>query len=189
MSYLAAAVGLLTLLTLFNLILMLGVIRRLREHSERLGSLSGAGVPVPAGPMMPVGETVGAFTTATTDGETVSSELFDGETLVGFFSPGCQPCKVQLPRFAAHARSFPGGRDRVLAVVVVGGPDEDPEPYVKALAGVARVVVEPHGGPLYDAFEVTGFPSVALVDSSGTVQATSARVGDLSAARPQAVGG
>lgn len=186
MSYLAAGLGLLALLTLFNLILLLGVVRRLREHSERLAG--GAAVPVPEGPMMPAGETVGAFATAATDGAPVSSELFDGETLVGFFSPSCQPCKVQLPRFVAYAKSVPGGRERVLATVVIGGPDEDPEPYVNALKDVARVVVEPHGGTLYEAFDVTGFPAVGLVDASGTVQATATRAGDLAARRPQAAG-
>lgn len=188
MSYLAAGLGLLALLTLFNLVLLLGVVRRLREHSERLDG-TGAGLPVPEGPMMPAGETVGAFTTTTTDGDTVARELLDGETLVGFFSPSCQPCKTQLPRFVAHAKSFAGGRDQVLAVVVIGDADEDPEPYVTALAGVARVVVEPHGGPLYDAFDVNGFPSVALVDAAGTIQATAARVGHLSTARVQAARG
>jgi thiol-disulfide isomerase/thioredoxin len=188
MPYLAAAVGLLTLLTLFNLVLMLGVIRRLRDHSERLGSLGTGGIPVPPAPIIPAGETVGAFATVTTDGDAVSSELFDGETLVGFFSPSCQPCKAQLPKFVAYAESFHGGRDKVLAVVITGAPDEDADPYVTALSGAARVVVESHGGPLSEAFDITGFPSVALVDSAGTVRATAARVGDLDASLLQAIG-
>lgn len=170
MGYLTAAVVVVGLLCLLDLVLTLGVIRRLREHTDLLDR-SMAGMSPPVG--VPVGETVAEFAATTIEGEPVSRELLAGRTLVGFFSPGCQPCEEQMPGFIEYARSNPGGTPHVLAVVAAVATDDvatDKE-YVQRLAPVARVVVEEPAGPVQAAFQVTGYPAIYLVDDGGVVAA------------------
>lgn len=162
MPYLVAAVVLVGVLCLLDLVLTVGVIQRLRQHTELLNNLqAGAAVGMPD-VMLPAGAEVGEFATTTTDGDPVSRELLSGQTLVGFFSPDCQPCKEKLPRFIEAAPGVPGGRQQVLAVVVAS-PEEAAETTAR-LSPVARVVVEPHDGPVTSAFGATGFPAFGLLN-------------------------
>ncbi len=94
MKALAIAVVLFGALSVLNLLLLFGVLRRLREG---VGSRPQPGGAVPGPPMAPVGTIV--------QGTTAS---WDGETLVGFFTPGCGPCEQQLPAFIEYARSANG---------------------------------------------------------------------------------
>ena len=105
-----------------NLLLTVGVIRRLRQHTERLSHLSApGGAPEPV--MLEAGAQVGEFAATTTDGEPVSRDLLSGQTLVGVFAPSCSACREQLPNFISKAETFPGGRAQVLAVVS-GEPEQ-----------------------------------------------------------------
>jgi thiol-disulfide isomerase/thioredoxin len=162
--YLVASVLVLAVLVLLDLVLTLGVVRRLREHTELLADRS-AGPPPAA--MPPVGTTVGDFAATTTDGEPVSRDLLAGETVVCFFAPGCGPCREQAPAFVEYAGAVTGGRRQVLAVVL--GEGEEVLEMAGQLDAVARVVVEPPGGPLSNAFHITSFPAMGLVDDTGTV--------------------
>ncbi len=170
MPFLIAAVVLVGLLCVLDLILSLGVVKRLREHTEMLNNLNGRA-------SIGAGEEVGAFTAVTVDGLPVSRDLLTDETLVGFFSPGCPACKEQLPKFVEFARSMPGGRDRVLAAVV--GDVRRTTDMVAMLNPVAHVVAEPaQGGAVGGAFQVAAFPSVLKVaaNDSGRPVVTAARV-------------
>src|SRR4051794_39387044 len=104
MLYLTAAVVVLTGLTLLNLLLLLGIIRRLRDHTERFTQMTKSVMPEVA--VVAAGRPVPEFTATTRDGDTVSAGTLEGETLVGFFSPSCKPCKALLPKFAERARAF-----------------------------------------------------------------------------------
>ncbi|MEU4572835.1 TlpA disulfide reductase family protein [Nonomuraea sp. ATR24] len=159
MQYLVAAVVLLGVLSLLNLALTAGLIRRLRQFDA-----PARGVPV--------GHPVGGFTAQDTEGRPVARELLTGPTLVGFFTPGCEPCEDLLPRFVARAGALP--HDCLAVVHAVRA--EDAEGYAARLAGAARVVVEGPGGPVQRAFQVAAFPAVFLVGGDGTVLA-----GDLDA--------
>lgn len=172
MTYLEAAVLTVGLLCLLNLLLTFGVIRRLRQHTEHLNRLA----PTELAPGIGVGEAVGDFQTTTTTGETLSRTGLTGETLVGFFSPGCQPCATQLPHFIELARELPGGRAQALAVVVAG--TEAGQDYVDRLAPVARVVTEGPDGVLQAAFQVTGFPMLLRLDDA-VVRAAGVTVADV----------
>ncbi|WP_175411071.1 hypothetical protein [Streptomyces sp. TRM64462] len=168
MPVLTAVVVLIGLIGALNLVLMLGVIKRLREHAELIGRGAGRG----AAPTLDVGEPVGAFTVTTVDGDTVDTDHLAVGALIGFFSPRCRPCREKLPDFVRHAGTVPGGRRRVLAVVV--GDEEEAAADVAALEGVARVVREPEDGPLGTAFRTRAYPTVLRVaaGSDGRVRVT-----------------
>jgi hypothetical protein len=154
------------LFSLVNLLFTAGVVRRLREHTTILDALAGE----PPVVTRPVGTAVDAFTTTAVDGTAVARDRLAGLTLVGFLSPRCGPCHERLPEFLDRAGEMPGGRDRVLAVVV--GERDDASEMVATLAAVAVVAVERPGGGLARAFGVTGFPAFALVDADGVVKAS-----------------
>ena len=66
MAILVAAIGLVGLLCLADLLLTFGVIRRLREHTEQLAGLRGQDAPVTG---LPYGATPEPFTALTVSGE------------------------------------------------------------------------------------------------------------------------
>jgi thiol-disulfide isomerase/thioredoxin len=154
---LIAAVVLVGMVGLLDLILTVGVIRRLREHTALLSDPRGRGGPA----LVEVGQEIGEFRTDTVNGQPIDRNRLSGETLVGFFTPECKPCKERLPSFVELARAMPGGPDRVLAAVV-GGGDQAAE-LVAALRPVAQVVAERHDGPLGTAFQVRAYPTIIKI--------------------------
>lgn len=171
MPYLAAAVALVGLLCTLNLLLTVGVIRRLRavaanQPAERPGFLDG----------LAIGKAVPDFTATTIDGEPISRDLLGAPALIGFFSPGCPPCEQVLPRFVERARERP---DEVTLAVIVASTAEQAAEDIGSLAGAARVVVEEPDGALQRAFEARGFPTVYVVGADGTVAANNPATASL----------
>jgi hypothetical protein len=159
-GFLIAAVIIVGVVAGLDLLLTFGVIRRLREHTELIGSGGGRSS---APTMLEPGRSIAPFDATTVDGEAISRDELSGTTLIGVFQVGCQPCTEQLPKFVESAATFPGGRAQVLAVVAA--PDSTAAaPYVDELTGVATVVQETPGGPLLTALGVTGFPAFAIAD-------------------------
>lgn len=169
MPYLAAALVLVTALCLLNLVLTMGVIRRLRADA---GHRSLA----PSAAERAVGNSVGEFLATSVTGVAVDHGRLDGRAVVGFFTPGCRPCAEQLPEFERLARRL--GADRVLGVVVGDGAACDAD--AARLSAVAPVVVERPGGPVSTAFSVDAFPSLFEV-RNGTVVAAGHAVSALGA--------
>ncbi|MEU4231457.1 hypothetical protein AB0F17_44790 [Nonomuraea sp. NPDC026600] len=88
---------------MLNLVLMLGVIRRLRDHTQRLDGLyERTGSPATG---LEAGEVVGEFETTTNEGETLSAASLGERTLIGFFSPSCavQGSRAQVRRAGRRA--------------------------------------------------------------------------------------
>ncbi|MFI6485653.1 TlpA family protein disulfide reductase [Nonomuraea sp. NPDC050663] len=139
----------LTVLCLVNLLLTVGVVRRLREHTELLAEQAAAPPP----PLRP-GTRVPGYAELTGATE---------ESVIGFLSPGCEPCRTLLPGFLERA----GAAGSSLAVVV-GGAERAKE-YTDRITGHVEVAVEEMGGPLTSAFQVTVFPTFFVVAPDGTV--------------------
>lgn len=175
MPFLIAAVVIVGLLVLLDLVLTFGVIRRLREHTALLAERPSSMPELLIG----AGETVGSFTATTVAGVDLSKTDLANGTLVGFFSPGCSACEAQLPRFVEMAGAHPGGAERVLAAVIGEG---DGEKYVDALKPVAAVVTVPHGHELETAFRVSGYPSFARIGEEQVIEAGGA-LADVAPAR------
>jgi len=164
MPVITAALTLVGTLCLLDLIISLGVIKKLREHSELLSNSTLFFGP----PTIAVGEVVGEFAVATVNGERIDSASFTGETLVAFFSPTCQPCLEKLPRFLSYARTVPGGRERVACAVI--GDRTDSAAMVAELSEVAMVVAEDRGGPFSTAFKTSATPTLLRVAPNDTGQ-------------------
>ncbi|RJL20821.1 TlpA family protein disulfide reductase [Bailinhaonella thermotolerans] len=167
MALLTSVVIFFSLLCVLNLLLTVGLVRRIREHTTMLQDLTRmSGLPPSAAVKdLPYpGDEVGAFSAATTDGETVTRELLPDRTIAIFLAPECATCREKVPAIAAWAR----GQDRRRVLVVIDGQVTDPADLVEALSPVARVVVETRGTPVADAFHVRGFPAFCAV-SEGRV--------------------
>ena len=169
MPVLASAVVLVGAICLLNLLLTVGVVRRLRVHDQRLAETGPAGRR-----RLEPGAAIGPFTATATDGHTVSAAALPPRSVVGFFSPACGPCLEQIPRFVDFASGLPGGREQVLAVVC--GPAQDAAPLAGQLEPVARVVVEGTGGALAEAFATMAFPSIFVTDGEGRIRASGGTV-------------
>ncbi|MGW1601073.1 TlpA family protein disulfide reductase [Streptomyces eurythermus] len=157
MAALTAAVVLLGILCVFNLLLTIGVIKKLREY----GPSGPTGAPGTGMTPLRPGEELPAFTAVAEDGVPVGPSSLPDGSLIAFLSPGCAPCREKLPELVEYAAADPGRRDRTLAVVV-GEPGEC-ERFVRELSPVARVVVEPKGGPVCAALRVDAFPTTLRV--------------------------
>ncbi|MFI6318392.1 TlpA family protein disulfide reductase [Nonomuraea sp. NPDC050556] len=164
MAFLVAAVVLVGLVCLVDLLLTFGVIRRLREHTTTLEKLlRTAATADPLAFALPQpGAVLTKAALTTTDGEPVA---FTRETGVAFFTSDCTECLIQLPDFVAWAGGQP--REQVLAVLAGGGPHTDE--LVAGLSGVARIVVEKDVGTLSATFGVSAFPSYCVVGADGRI--------------------
>jgi thiol-disulfide isomerase/thioredoxin len=130
--------------------------------------------------MYAAGQRIGDFAATTVDGSGISRATLIGTTMVGFFTPGCTPCKERLPLFIEQAQNH--HRDQVLAIVA--GTPEASADYVAKLGAVARVVREDDPGPVATAFGVEGFPAFALIDADGVVIASGTKLGALATPVP-----
>lgn len=161
-----SSVSVVTLATLsfVNLVLLLGIVRRLNR-------LTGAGSTAdqPDLSLPESGRRIGRFIAATTMGERISTKDLSGPLLVGFFTTACPPCERFQPGFRAFADTFPGRRDQVLAVIV--GGSGDPALLARQLGDVARVIVEPQGGPVSTAFGVDAFPAACVLHGDVVIAA------------------
>lgn len=173
MYVLTAAVVIVAVLCTLDLILTLGVIRRLREHTETLAGLS-AGHRDGIAPGTVVGDISGESIIGTPIDRTFITG--GGDTVIGFFSPGCGPCKALLPEY----RSFVSGAPyRVLTVIV--GERAGAAEYIEALRDTGEIVVEAPPGSIAQAFGVDGYPTVCMVDDSGRVVAAGGNTRSLQA--------
>jgi thiol-disulfide isomerase/thioredoxin len=170
----SAALVLFGVLTLGELLLIMLVARKVHDHDGHLIQVRLSLRSEQRGrSWLEVGTQVPPFLAKTTSDEPVSLErLLGRESVVGFFSPGCRPCRQELPAFARLAAS--GGR-QALAVVV--GPASLAEEFLTILDGVVPVVREEQGGSVTTAFATRAFPGVFLLDPDGKVVARGASVG------------
>src|SRR5690349_16879229 len=159
MIALVVLVVLVRLLSVLNLALVVGILRRLAELQGRIREPD---------TMLGVGQVVDDFLTTTVDDAPVSRDLLADGTLVGFFDPTCELCHEHLPLFVTEAAAH-GGPERALAVVREG--DEAAE-MVSALSPAARVVLEPRRGPVARAFHLKATPAFCLLDAAHAVSAT-----------------
>jgi hypothetical protein len=167
LAILTAAVVVVGVLCLLDLLLTLGVVRRLREHSELLSSGVRQGGRSLSITDLAIGETAAAFDVATAGGPRVSGPA--GLRVVAFFSPGCSVCPERVPAFVEYLASNTVARESVLAVIE--GTDGE-APYQRTLAEVAQVCTGTDGDVVNEAFKAQGYPAFCLLDTDGALLAS-----------------
>ncbi|MEH1125615.1 TlpA family protein disulfide reductase [Micromonospora sp. CPCC 206061] len=167
MPFLVTAVVLVGLLCIVDLLLTFAVLRRLREHTEELGRLSGAGhVSMGVDRDKLMGRELPEFSAITVDGAVVSRESLTGAVeLVGIFSPGCSPCHAQAPLFVAEAARMPAGK--TLALVAGSGAEADD--LVQIVKGMTDVVLAPESMTVVNGLNIGAFPTFLRLDASGAI--------------------
>ena len=162
MIALTTAVTLFGALSLINLLLTLGLVRRLRQSSAR-PLTAGADLPVPElglGTPLPLADQVGQG---------------GRPLLVGFFSAGCKACPDHVDPFRAYAEAFPGD-----AVAILEGGSEAVAKYAPGLGDSIRTVANATDtGLLSDAFGLRAWPSFVVVDETGRVRSKALSVNAL----------
>ncbi|WP_432036270.1 peroxiredoxin family protein [Streptomyces cucumeris] len=181
MPYLIAAVVVLAVLCLLNLLLTFGIVRKLRAGQGNAYAGDDPGLMIPNGSAMP------EFEAETIDGETISGETLR-DALIGFVSPHCSACREQLPNFVEIAGNH-RARGRTV-VAFVHGDAEDARKMIEPLRGIASHVVieDAEDGPTEKAFKVAGYPVFGIVDGAGTLTASNIKPKELPDPAPIPVG-
>ncbi|MEU6097840.1 hypothetical protein [Streptomyces sp. NPDC047079] len=168
MYVLTAALLLVAALCLLNLLLTIGVIKRLREHAEIIA-------PIRQQAGIRTGDEVGDFSVLGVDGERLDRASLTHDSVVAFFAPDCRACEALLPDFIRWAEADENGRNRRMAVVI--GDASACSELVAMLRPVAHVVVEEPLGTVSTAFRTSATPTVLRVGTiRGRTVVTSDRV-------------
>jgi Redoxin len=165
MSVLSAAVIIVGALCLLDLLLTLGVIRRLRDQAAMFDRIRSGEQPLLG---LAAGKTPAPFKATSAEGAAVRGPA--GLSLVAFFAASCPACPKRVPAFAEYLRTHRIGRDEALAVVT--GQTAESVAYLGDLAAVANVCIQPHDGSVGQAFGVQRFPAFFLLDADGTIVAS-----------------
>ena len=162
MYVLIALVVLLGGIALVDLVLTVGLVRRLRQFAEGAGSNHGPG---------PVAQTTGLQRGAAAPDLGIPDAV-GVPALVAFLSTDCSACSDYVPEVRAFAAEFPG-----IVVAVLSGRAPKYEKYRAALGGRVRVVeysgrLSAEDDSLINGFEVRSWPSFYMVAADGTVVGT-----------------
>jgi thiol-disulfide isomerase/thioredoxin len=177
MSVLAFFVILIGLALSLNVIMTLGLIRRLRQihHSVAEWIPSGRYVPLPDG--LPIGEVPPSFSVTDLDGEVISEATLAGQiSVLGFFAASCESCRLYLPRL----RDLSKQRARDLqSLVVIDGDAAHAGDLITVGRETGRVVTGELNTGMSGIFKVHFYPTFYVVDESGKVAFGSNSVDDL----------
>lgn len=181
MGILIAAVVMLTALALFNLVLTLALVRRLR-HLENPGP--GGVFPVfPDLEEVPAGRAVPEFTATTRDGVEISTKERLGDRAVyAFFDTSCGSCKKQLQPLVDFAEDAGLSPEQVIAFVGHEDPEADADAYTSVLEGHTTIVMQSLGDEAGLAFSPGGIPAIILADADGVVVRSGVEVKSVAAA-------
>ncbi|MEV4109852.1 redoxin family protein [Nonomuraea sp. NPDC049695] len=171
MEYVVVALCLLGALVLLNLLLTLGLVRRMRHQDELIAETRHKGQHrSPSG--LPNDVPVPEFATVTVEGQDLTrSWLTDGTTAVGFIAGDCPSCEAQLHAFVdlLKQRRKEENKSLVVLVEVPGMLPETEKELVGTFDGLATMTKESLGGTLQTAFRVRAYPAFFLIDAEGVV--------------------
>lgn len=152
MPFLIAAVVLVGVLCLVDLLLTFAVLRRLREHTAELERLASGPRTLPFDPSFLVGRTLPATAT----------RALPGLRLVGLFDADCGSCHEHAPKFAAEARP-----DTSLAIIT--GTGRQVQNLVDVVGQVSAVVVAEEAAAVAAELGIEAFPMFLQVDAEGRI--------------------
>jgi len=177
-SLLIMSIVLLWVIVLLNLVLTLGIARR-------LNTMSLTGHDPIAENRLQAGEPAPAFTAETLDGQQVSLETYAGQIVAfHFLSSHCEPCREVLPDLLTLAPL--ARQDGVQFVFVILEDEQNTRAFVEEYQIPSPVIVAPRPGNDYmkpnkfaEAYKSTSTPSYCLIDEEGLLlSAGHPRMGD-----------
>ncbi|MEU5342472.1 MULTISPECIES: hypothetical protein [unclassified Streptomyces] len=154
-------------LCLFDLLLTLAVLRRLREHTaelERLGTRS----------------QFAAYDPAELLGRRIPEIADENEARwVAFFEANCSSCHEHAPQFAAEVREHS-------ALAVISGNGEKADRLADHMVGAATVVRDAQADELVNTAGIQAFPTFLVLDRDGSVIRSTTELSELSDLVPTA---
>jgi hypothetical protein len=164
--------------SVLDLLLLLGIVRRLRAEATSRSPYGGPGIPaMGSGPAR--GTRLPAFSAQTMAGGVVDDSRYTGPAgCIAFVSATCQPCKAAVAELGPYLRSAGIGREQSL-VVLEGDPAAASAEVARA-AEFAEVVTGDDASRLVRQFAIAGFPTLIVV-RDGVVWASALAVGVLPA--------
>lgn len=164
-----AVVALVGAIGLCNLLLIFGVIGRVRvlQEAVQTGVLRDPDLPAP-------GDAVGAFQVTAEDGTQLSEDAVQGDpALVCFLTPGCKPCADVRAQLLSQPPALP-------LIAFVEGASEDPEvqQIIQSLRGLGPVATTRAGDAVTRAFKPAGFPTL-IRTLNGSVAAAGHRLSEV----------
>jgi len=157
---------LLWLMVLLNLLLTLGLARRVRAAFPTMEFLK-------------VGQKAPDFTAQTLQGETVTLATYARRSVAFVFvSPDCKPCREELPRLEGLR---PKAEQFGVELILVSDAAEDKTlPFVAGIVDGLPVLVAPRERTsFFHDYKAIATPSYCLVDVQRKVQAVGAGVSEL----------
>lgn len=174
MVLLSAAVVVLAVLLLVDLVLTFAIIRRLRETETKLIEMN---TPPEAG--LPVGARMPDFAAA--DGTLSSAELAGGPALIGFFSAGCRHCPAQAEHLADRAEDLNTQGVRVVSVLSVGdGATDELSPTLRK---AGHLITESEPSAVAVRFQEAATPSFLLFGDDGRLLSRGHDLGEVLGSR------
>jgi hypothetical protein len=173
----ALAVAVLALaVALLDLLLIFGIVRRLRAQATSGPPYGGQAIPdLGSGPAR--GSRLPEFTAVTVGGEAVDESRYTGQAgCIAFVSATCKPCTTALAELGPYLRSAGIGKQQTL-VVVEGDPAASRQ-HAATAAEFAEVVTGEDADRLIVQFAISGFPTLITVQD-GAVTASAIAVGML----------
>jgi hypothetical protein len=160
--FIVAAIVVLAILVVGNLLITSAVLRRLRHYEEQFAA---GGVPRSGRQEEVIGKELPEFDGTNTRGEPVSrSSIVGPDRLVAILSAGCSSCHEQAARFARHPDP-----DRVAIVVLDGDDAAQREALLAAVDNCPTVIAEPASSLIVEAMGVRVFPLLLKADEAGVV--------------------
>lgn len=148
---------------------------------DELVDLATAGVTVVGEPLDPIPESgddpaVGSpaptLEGVDSTGRATTVTYGDGPTLLAFLAHWCPHCQAEVPEIVELAGE--GVLEGIDTVAVLTGTDETapnfpPGPWLEREGWTGRVLLDDEGNPAADAFGLTSYPYLVLVDEEGNV--------------------
>lgn len=170
MDFWVASTVLLWVVVLLNLLLTVGLIRRVNATA------AAPGPPLPPG--LPAGTELPHVTVRPLDGDDVAlTSVAAGPSVLLFLSPSCEGCRDQLPAVREVVGAAPGVR--AVALVATADPGEAAA-YRDELPGATVVMAAGGGADALGVLQVHSFPMYYTVDAGSRIAASAFTPAQLS---------
>ncbi|MBL1131249.1 MAG: TlpA family protein disulfide reductase [Chloroflexi bacterium] len=166
-TFLLFSVILLWLLVLLNIVMTIGLARRIKSQLPPPIEFLKAGQPAPP------------FTAWTLAGTQVTDQDYAGQSIAFvFLSPHCQPCREEIPHLAAlQPRARQAG---ITLLLVSDSSEQEAQTFVDELQLELSMLIAPRNRTRFlSDYKASVTPSFCLVDTQGNIKAAGPGMSNL----------